>query len=134
MRAFARRCLVIALTAVACTSSTSPSGANVAGNWSGTLTSSYAGSGTVGFSLSQSGSSVSGTWFTTFGNSANNNSGSLSGNLNGSTITAVLTPSNPLGCPSNVTGTLNGSTSITGTYAAFSCSVSDGGPFTVTKH
>lgn len=111
--------------------STSPS-ASLAGNWSGTIVSRTAGSGTVTMTMLQSGSSLSGTWNTTFSNSSYNNSGTLSGSVSGSQIAASLTSSVPTACGSNIAGALSGTT-ITGTYAAANCSVAESGTFSITK-
>ncbi len=112
-------------------SSTGPTGNNaVAGNYSGSLQSSYAGAGTMFATIAQSGSSLSGTWGTA--TALGNNSGSLSGTASGSTVSLRATPSNPLTCPFNATATFDGRV-LTGTYAAFNCSVADGGTFSLAK-
>ena len=103
-------------------SSPSAAAANLSGTWAGPLTSTLVGNGTVQVTLNQSGSSLSGTWLSTFPDPSNNNSGSLSGTVNGSNVSATLTPSDPTNCPLNVTATVNGNV-MTGTYAAFNCTV-----------
>jgi hypothetical protein len=112
-------------------SSTSPT-STVAGNWSGTISSNVVGNGTLTMTLLQSGTALSGTWSTTYANSSNNNSGSLAGSVNGAQLGATLTPSVPSTCPYNAAGTLSGTT-ISGTYAAFNCTVAASGTFTITK-
>jgi hypothetical protein len=43
-----------------------------------------------------------------------------------------LTPSVPTTCPFNLTATLSGTT-MSGTYAAYNCTVAESGTFTATK-
>jgi hypothetical protein len=86
----------------------------------------------VRITFNQSGGPLTGTWSATFANGVLTNSGSLSGSMNGSDISAILTPTDPLTCPYNVTATRNGNT-ITGTYAAFNCTASVTGSVNVTK-
>jgi hypothetical protein len=112
--------------------STSPT-ANLTGNWSGTISSQLAGPGTFVLTFVESSSSLSGTWSTTFSNTANNNAGSLSGTASGSSVTLTLTPSDPQSCPFHVTGVMSG-TVISGTYAAFPCTVAESGTFSASKH
>ena len=50
------------------------------------------------------------------------NSGTLSGTIAGSTLSLTLTPSDPRTCPFDLTATVSGNR-ITGTYAAFNCTV-----------
>lgn len=118
--------------ATACGSPTTPGNASLAGNWAGTLSDNFAGTGTLAFTFAQSGSTLTGTWSTAYANPGYNNGGSISGNVNGSSVTAVLSPSVPTTCPFNVVGTRNGSL-LSGTYAAFNCSVAVSGTFTATK-
>jgi hypothetical protein len=129
-RALSTLTLVCAALVAGCTS-TSP-GDEIAGNWSGVITSNVAGNGTIRLSLLQSGSKLTGTWATSFPNAAADNSGSLIGNVTDSQIGATLNPSVPTACPSTVAGSVNG-TMITGTYAAFNCSAVSSGGFSVTK-
>lgn len=111
--------------------STSPS-TNLAGNWTGAIADNIAGNGGLAMSLSQSGRGVTGTWATTFSNASYNNSGTLSGTVSAAQFTASLAPSDPASCPYNVVGTINGST-VSGTYAAYNCTVSASGTFTFTR-
>jgi len=132
-----RAFLVAALLAgvsIACGSSSpsTPSVPSIAGNWSGSVASTYVGNGTITFSLAQNGTTVSGQWATTFPGQPPNG-GSASGSVSGSTLTVRLTPGSPGLCGFNTTATVN-DTSMSGTYAAYNCSVPDAGTFTVTKH
>lgn len=127
--------LVLIGLATGCGSSsspTTPSVISIAGNWSGTLSDNFAGTGRLAFTFAQSSAALSGTWSTTYSDPGYNNGGSLSGSVSGSSVTVTLTPSVPTYCPYNVTGTLNGSTSLSGTYAAFNCSVAVSGTFSAT--
>jgi hypothetical protein len=116
------------LTTTACSS---PSG-KLAGNWSGQLASSIAGTGNVAASLTQDGSKVGGTWSSTFANPSNNNSGTVKGSISGSSVSLTLTSGNAFACGSQVTSTLSGNT-LAGTYTTVNCSVADGGVFQLSK-
>ena len=98
------------------------------GTWNGTYDSTSGESGEVRVTLSQSGSSVTGTW------SASGNlgtgSGTVSGTVSGSSTSLTLETSDPTNCSLSVTATFT-RTTITGTWATFECSVADGGSFRV---
>jgi hypothetical protein len=90
------------------------------------------GAGTLNFSFSQSGSTVTGTvqdlYASGFG------SGSFNGMINGTSLTGTTTPSVSTACPDNITATVNSAgTQISGTAAVFNCTVSDSATFNVTK-
>lgn len=82
--------------------------------------------------MAQNGSSVNGSWNVAYSNAANNNAGSLTGIITGSSVTLTLTPGVPTACPFNVTASIAGS-SLSGTYATFNCTVADGGQFNAAK-
>jgi hypothetical protein len=103
---------------------------NLSGTFRGTIQDSLAGTGTLTVTLVQNDSTVTGTFQTSF--PEGNGGGSLSGTGDGDTFTLVLTPSQPFGCPLNVTGTIDGD-AIQGTYAAFNCNVVETGSFTLTR-
>ena len=105
---------------------------NIAGTYRGTVQDSVAGTGTIVTTIAQNDESLTGTFQTTFSNPANNNSGSVSGRINGSSVSLVVTPSNPTSCPFNVTANVNGAT-IQGTYAAFNCSRAVSGTLSLTR-
>jgi len=90
------------------------------------------GDGTLTVTFLQSGKTLSGTWATTFTDPSYNDSGSLSGAVDGAQVAATLTPSDPTSCPYNVAGTFSGA-AINGTFAAFDCTVSASGSFEVEK-
>ena len=112
-------------------SPTSPSG-SLAGTWTGTVIDSLVGTGTIRITISQSGSTISGTWASTFPDPADNNGGTASGTLSGSSLSATLTPSNPSSCPFNVTATVSGNR-MTGTYAVFTCTIAVTGSLELTR-
>ena len=105
---------------------------NVSGTFRGTIQDSVAGTGTATVTLAQDGSDLTGTFQTTFANPSNNGSGSVRGSVNGNTITLQTAPSVPTACPFNVTATVQGG-QVTGTYAAFNCTVAASGTLTLTK-
>lgn len=122
------------LTTIACSNSpTAPSYVSVAGTWRGTSADNLiGGGGQLAITLTQSGSSLSGTWSSVWPNPANNNGGTFNGTATGAGVTGTLTPSNPSNCPTSATAMVSGST-MSGTYATISCSVADTGSFTLTK-
>jgi hypothetical protein len=127
----------VALAACAAKSPTAPGGPDVTSSWTGPISDGLLGNGTLSLLLVQSPSdSVTGTWATTFANSAYDLSGAVAGNLVGSTLSVVLKPNNPPTCqygPFDLTASLTGTTSMTGTFATINCTVSDGGTFSATK-
>jgi hypothetical protein len=117
----------LGLLLTGCSGATAPS--SVAGTWTGTLVDNGVGPGTLQFVLSQSGSSLTGTWVIKFPGAASSVTGTFAGTLSGSSITAVLTLDNPTACPEDVSATVSGST-MTGTYV-ISCATNEGGTFTL---
>jgi hypothetical protein len=117
----------LGLILTGCSSATAPS--SVAGTWTGTLEDVGAGPATLQFILSQSGSSLTGTWVVKFPQATSAVTGTFAGTLSGSSITAVLTLDSGAGCPENVAATVSGST-MTGTYT-IPCAPSEGGTFTL---
>ena len=116
------------------TSSSTPT--PLSGNWVGTETDTVAGTGNLQATIFQSGSTLSGTYSLSFPNPIFSNSGSVSGTVNGSSVSMTATPTNPAICPALDTATLNAtSTQITGTYVAINgCNLShQTGSFTATK-
>ena len=126
------------LVASGCGSSapTSPSTQSIAGTWSGSIintTPAGQPNGNVVLTLAQTGSTLSGTWSTTYPTSpSSNNAGTLTGSLSGSGASFTLSPSNPTLCPYSATATVTGS-SMAGTFAAFNCTIAVAGSFSVTK-
>jgi hypothetical protein len=131
--------IVGTLALAACTAkpSTAPGSGDINSNWSGPISDALLGNGTLSLSLVQSPSdSVTGTWMTTFPDPNDDLSGPLAGNIKGSTLSAVLRPSNPPTCqygPFDLTASLAGTTSMTGTFATINCTIADSGTFSVTK-
>ena len=108
--------LLMSLSACGGTSPPSPSTPSLTGTWAGTTDDNLVGVEQFRATISQSGSSLSGTWTgTTEANSLNGNNGTLSGGVNGASVSLTLTPS-PAICPFNVTATVSGN-DVTGTYS-----------------
>jgi hypothetical protein len=98
----------------------------------GTIQDSLAGPGTITVTLVQTGSTVTGTFQTSF--AAGTSGGNLSGTSDDDTFMLIFTPSQPLGCPLNVTAIIENDIEgdeIQGTYAAFNCPVVQTGSFTL---
>ena len=121
--------LVLASVA-ACEKSTAPAepqSPNLSGNWTGTISSAVAGSGTLALTISQfcifetpSGdceNELSGTWSATYANPANNAAGSIEGSITQSAVMLDLVPAVAGTCPLIVTAVATDSTSFDGTYS-----------------
>ena len=134
MRLLQTLALTGALLTAACAgdSTTGPSSNTIAGSWTGTVASQVSGSGRVQVTFSQNGGAISGTWAATFPNAAANDAGTVSGQLNGSSLQALLNPGSPSSCPYNVTATVS-NTSIAGTYTTVNCSIAVGGTINLTR-
>jgi hypothetical protein len=91
---FAAVALTVALATSCNSTPTAPSTTNVAGTWSGTTCApNRPAACAIQFTISQEGSSVTGTYgSTTFG-------GTLSGTVSGSTVSLLMTPTFPPGRP-----------------------------------
>lgn len=129
-----KRAVLVALVALlaGCGSKSPAAPSNpLSGNYRGTLNAA-SGVAQLSLSLSQTGGSLSGTYIANYTSLGVSVSGSLSGTANGSTITATLQPGDARLCPGNIVGQHSGAT-ISGTYAAFNCTVADGGTFNVTR-
>ncbi len=115
-----------------CTSST-PGGAtySYSGTWAGAINDSLGGPGTLSATMSQSGSNLVETWQAAF-TGGGNNGGTLAGIINNQEELIELFPSNPNSCPFAVVGQRSGTT-ISGTYAAFNCTIAVTGSVSVTK-
>ena len=86
---------VLALFASACKSSspTAPPMPNTSGTWTGTVNDALMGQGTVRLTITQSDSTIAGTWATTYATVTNNNGGSLTGSVNTSSVTGIISVS-----------------------------------------
>lgn len=126
--------VVAVLSLSACGSSpVTPSSEDMSGTWSGTQNTTL-GQNTVSVSVSQSGSSLRGTWSSLFPSSPNNNNGGqFTGTKSGASVSLTLTPSVPTNCPFTFTGTLTTVSNMSGTFAAFSCTVSNSGTLSLNK-
>jgi hypothetical protein len=106
---------------------------SITGTWVGTLVSSTSGTGFTQLTLSQSGSSITGTFANTFPGATTSSTGPLTGTLNGSAFTAALAFIGASGtCTRTYTGTWSG-TALSGTYVASGvCGNLDSGTFSLT--
>jgi hypothetical protein len=121
------------LAACAGKSSTAPTPAEIAGSWTGPVNDAIQGTGTLSFSLAQTGDSVTGTWSITYADSTADVSGRAAGDVNGSTISILLRPSNPPTCqygPFEIAASVTGPSAISGTYSSVQCGNGDSGTFT----
>ena len=104
---------------------------NHSGNWSGTLNDSLGGPGTTTVTMSESGTQLLGTWQATFA-AGGTNSGTLQGVVRTNDVLIELYPSNPSTCPFALVAQRSGST-LSGTYAAFNCTIAVSGTMSITK-
>jgi hypothetical protein len=130
--------IVGAVALVACAkSSTAPATANVTGSWSGPISDAILGNGTISITLTEAKSdSVVGTWATIYQNPADDLSGNVEGHVSGATLSVVLKAINPTTCqfgPIDLTATVLGTTSMSGTFVTVPCAVSDSGSFTMIR-
>src|SRR5215469_12741330 len=106
--------LVFAATAVGCSNSNNPNiPSSLTGNWTGSVTLVVVGggsfTGSLQLTLTQSGSSITGTATETFaGNGSSNNSAqAVTWTLNGTALTGTLTTG---ACVNNISASISGST------------------------
>jgi hypothetical protein len=109
-----------------------PPPANFNGNWVGAVQDSVVGQGLARLTLTQSGSTVTGSYATSYPNPNYNGGGNFSGQASGSSISGTIQQSVATACPYTVNATLSGNT-ISGTYAAFNCTSVDTGTFSLTR-
>jgi hypothetical protein len=103
---------------------------SITGTWVGTVVSASLGPGSTQLTLTQSGSSITGTFANTFPGTTSSASGQLTGTLNGSAFTAALAA--PNGCVRTWTGTWSGR-ALSGKIAtAGGCATVDSGTFSLT--
>ncbi|PCJ56054.1 MAG: hypothetical protein COA73_12960 [Candidatus Hydrogenedentota bacterium] len=119
----------------------------MAGSWSGSIDSSFAGGGTVTLDITESftrdtlgllataegmyPSSISGTWIANYNGDVNDNGGTFSGTNTDGVISGVLTSSLNNGCSADFEGMKTGN-ELSGTFDAFDCDVEDRGDFALT--
>jgi len=126
--------LALLASAYACgSSSTAPSEANISGTWSGPIVDNIAGGGTFRLTVVQTTHSLSGSWATTYANPSTDTAGQATGTKNGSEVSISATPSNPVWCAYIANLTLTSATTMTGAYAAFTCTRPLSGTLTRTK-
>jgi hypothetical protein len=108
---------------------------SLAGTWTGGFKDSLGGFGGASLTFTQSGSVVGGSWQVFFlpslgGSSKYNNSGSVTGTVEGNSISAVLSSQGP--CPFVLQATRTG-IHMTGSYAAMNCAVAQAGTLDLEK-
>ena len=102
---------------------------SVTGTWTGTLASNILGNVTIQLTLTQAGSSVTGTFAQTAPGAVSSFGSTLTGTLNGSAVSIALAFGT---CTRTLTGTWSGTT-LSGSYAASGvCGNLDSGTFTIT--
>lgn len=107
---------------------------NYSGSWSGTISDSLAGTGTISASMIQKGSDIGGTWSAAFDHpEAGNTGGVLLGEIEGNSVGLLLEPSNPELCPYAVVVTRSGAT-LQGDYSAINCTIVITGTVSISKN
>ena len=106
-------------------------GPSIAGSYSGTLSDSISGAGTLSMSLTQHGLQLGGTYTSTFSNAGYNRVGPVYGFVSNSQVTIIQATNPTTTCPFFGTGNVSGTT-ISGTFAAFQCTKAQTGTFTLT--
>jgi hypothetical protein len=115
----------LALALAACGGGpTGPSDFNIDGTWSGF---SAARGLEYSMSISQSGSTIAGTWNTAVGSG-----GQVTGSRSGANLTLTLNGGGNL-CSLSLSTTISTSTSMSGTLAGINCVSNAGGPITLIK-
>jgi len=104
---------------------------DLTGTWTGTIQDSVAGTGTVLFTFSQTGTTVSGTWQFTFQNPVNNSGGNLSGTADDPQIALTLFAAQPQACSFTVAAEFDDDDHFTGTYTGFNCTLLPSGSLDV---
>jgi hypothetical protein len=103
---------------------TGPTGPpSIAGSWSGPASDTYGGRGTITFSLTQSGTNVTGYWLAVSDDASVSIGGLVVGSMNGASFRATLTPGDPLVCSYAAKGSIWG-VNLNGTLSAVNCSES----------
>lgn len=97
-----------------------------AGTYRGAISDSVLGAGTLRLSFSQSGTSVTGTWGTLFPDPISDNSGTVTGTIQGANLSLMLSPAQPYACSYGLTATLSG-TAISGAYVTSICTAASSG-------
>jgi hypothetical protein len=113
---------------------------NVAGIWPGTYSSAQSGFGRATLTLSQSGSTIGGTWSTTPdpGGGSAIGAGTVSGTMkatgNSGMFVLTLSPSDPRSCPFSATMLVFlAQRQLTGNWATVTCTVTANGTLSLSK-
>jgi hypothetical protein len=131
----------LGLLTAGCRSGTPASPSSVLdGAWTGAITHSVAGQGSLVLELRQTGMAVSGTWSADFSGAAHDASGTVGGTLTGAAVSLFLSPGTPLVCGpgASLSGTLALDASVSGrrlsgTFVVFACEGVDSGRVEVTR-
>jgi len=144
LQAVSRIALVAAgaLLVAACgSSSPAPTPLDLSGTWNGSMTDSVAGPSTIQIVISQSGTTLTGTWTQTYPDPNLNaletqlggNFGSFTGSTGGNTVALLLAPQRSQACSYPIASTATTST-LNGTWTFdSSCQIVDGGTISLTK-
>ena len=131
------RWCVVALAVVLLGCSSDNATPPLTGTWTGSLQDSLAGRGTLVLTISQTNRQLTGTWQSTFPDTRNNNSGTLSGTgpARDLLITMVWSTAQPGACSFTVTAMLdpNDDDHFTGTYVPVTCGQPESGSLDVTR-
>ena len=107
---------------------------SLTGSYGGTAQDNIAGSGTLAGSITQSGSSFSGTFSTAYSNPDFNNSGVITGTVNGNSVSFAIDSADPATCDFVGTGTRSSEDRITGTFQETAgCSVDVAGSLDISR-
>ncbi len=120
--------VLAALALDACASNNSTPGVFIGGNYFGNITDNQSGTGSLTAGLTQSGSSLSGSWNVSFNGNAV--PGSASGSVSGNSFYLTVTTS---ACSYNVNGTSSGNgTQLSGSYTPNN-PCTDSGTFSISR-
>jgi len=129
-RSAGRLVLAVTLALLGACGSDAPT---LTGTWTGTITDNLAGTGSVLFTITETGNELTGTWQITFADPTNNNSGTLSGTIGGDAIALTLTAAQRQACSFTVAATRNDDHNFTGTYTASNCTRVETGSLDVSR-
>ena len=126
------RSIVLALALLRCTGGGE---SDLAGTWTGTMTDSVAGIGTLNLTITQTAAQLSGTWQSTFADPTNNSGGNLSGTVADSSTALVLAAAQSQACSFTVAVKRDNAdeSHFTGTYVAFGCTRAGSGNLDVRR-
>lgn len=121
--------LVIAVVCVGCPPQGRIDQIDLTGHWEGTIVEDRVGEeliGTLTGDIVHQGDEITGIWTSTFDDPSLNNGGSLTGIVDGKSLTATFTPSDARYCSLVAVATFTRNT-IKGSYSAINCSITQTG-------